>query len=207
MGLVGLMNVLVTCCVTKSPDDLVFVSAQVVDYYSQAELPSPSAIGFVGILSSSEIARHRLVDPREEKPHLLLLKVEVGTRENLLEFASRRSFSLRSLVSICNGGEALHDISFSYVFFQGVLLDPGFSFPIPSQHESPLKYYLYVPLRREIVSSGTRQDPYDLQERPEDLCISLVGKNEWGARFASNEIKVTRGLISEALKRYSGAAD
>jgi len=70
--------------------------------------------------------------------------------------------------------------------------------------DSRYKYDAYLILQRKKAEPSVEYGspdllPYDLAERPEDVCLIVAGGNMLGGRFVSNTIIVPKDAIARAL--------
>ena len=191
-----------SACALASPDQLSLLSVEVVKYDDQKEVHAPenSLWGFAGRdLEGSDA-------PAVKKyPDRLWLKIQFSTSTNLSKLAEESSYHIGTTAYFCDKAKEYPDVSYPYIFWNGVWIDRGDRDPISRSGinpGTPITYYIYVPLAETGGQSTTLPDrPYNLRQHAEDICFYIRGGNEWGLSFRSNVVVIPRAMIEAALKR------
>lgn len=173
-------------------------------------------------LVSIEIVPPRVVratgKPRDHVPQL---KVTVSTNADLIDIADPKHFarlSVYAVVSTCRN-DAVDDKSMLYsapgVFWQGGDVDNNRAYfeEDDSSHASPeirhifmqdrpRKYWFFVSIRYTRDWSGDMVGTsYNLEQRPEDICLAVAGGDMAGVYYRTNSVVIPKAAIVEAFQR------
>jgi hypothetical protein len=192
---------------THAPLDLKFVSAEVVDYYNQKDMPTSLGIITAEILSDPDyVSKKGLGDIK--KFHQLYIKVYFEGLVNIPKYALSKSSNIRARSSLC---EQYNNLSYAqlpsiYVYSNGHLLrsDDAPFLSEGTTSPTPIAYYIYILARQPDENRGNPPLPaYDLLKKPESLCFYVEGHDGVAEGYRSNMVVVPASAISAAMKKLN----
>jgi hypothetical protein len=189
---------LVGGCISRTPNDVSFVSAQAVDLHDQLEIPGPRASLLPGVVGDREQVRTGQSVTAGEKPHRLLLRVAFTSATNISNYVVRNSYSLGVYTSFCDRPNYDATLSYLSVYSGGYSLGMLETYPIV-ETGGVISYYFFVSVSGEArLRDIPPREAYDLRQKPEDLCFVLRGGNEAGG-YRSNTVTIPKDAIAAAL--------
>lgn len=162
-------------------DDLTFSSAAVVDLKDQANIVWLS---------------------KQARPSRPMAALSFSARTDLTAFAHQHEYNFSNVVTVCNQGkidETKELQNDAYVYDDDGTVDAYQKKEAPGAQ--PKTYHVYVYLKPIALAGKTDAFAYDLQHRPEELCIQLQGGNMLGSQFSSNVLVVPKEAIASAISR------
>ena len=186
-------------------NDIVFVSARLVDYHDQQELPVPRSAGLeelVGRQQADQVAS--IVHPQEpsERPHRPLLRIEFKSSVDLRAIANRNAtVFLHSY--FCSHQNDFVVLSGPTVYVDGEAIRARETKTENSADGSPgqeFTYYFYVnALRKESRNSRPPQMGFDLRVTAENICFYVTGSGASGLIYTSSIALIPQEAILAAL--------
>jgi hypothetical protein len=186
-------------------NDIAFVSARLVDYHDQQELPVPRSAGLeelIGRQQADQVAS--IIRPQEpsDRPHRLLLRVEFRSSVDLRAIANRNAtVFLHSY--FCSHQNDFAVLSGPTVYVNGEPIRAretkieNSTGGIPGQEST---YYFYLnALRKENRDSRPPQMGFDLRVTAENICFSITGSGASGLIYTSSIAVIPEAAIVTAL--------
>ena len=188
-----------------SASDISYVSARVVDYRDQQELPVPRSAGLeelVGRQRAEQITS--MVAPQEpsDRPHRPLVRIEFRSSVDLRAIANRNAtVFLHSY--FCSHQNDFAVLSFPTVYADGEPIRAGETKTVNSTGGIPgqeFTYYFYLNvLRKENRNARPQQMGFDLRVTAEDICFYITGSVTSGLIYTSSIALIPQEAIVAAL--------
>jgi hypothetical protein len=169
-----------------SANDIAFVSARLVDYHDQQELPVPRSAGLEELIGRQQANQAAsIVRPWEpsDRPHRPLLRIEFRSSVDLRAIASRNAtVFLHSY--FCSHQDDFAVLSVPTVYADGEPIRARETRTENSTGDTPgqdFKYYFYLSvLRKENRNSRPPQIGFDLRITAENICFYVTGSGASG---------------------------
>jgi hypothetical protein len=186
-------------------NDIAFVSARLVDYHDQQELPVPRSAGLEELIGHQQADQAAsIVRPQEpsDRPHRPLLRIEFRLSVDLRAIANRDAtvflhsyfcsrqnyFAVLSAPTVYADGEPIRAIETTTANSTGGI--PGQEFT----------YYFYLNvLRKENRNSRPPQMGFDLRVTAENICFYVTGSGASGLIYTSSIAMIPQETIVAAL--------
>jgi len=172
-------------------NDVAFVSARLVDYHDQQELPVPRSAGLEELVGRNQSDRAAsVISPQEpsDLPHRPLLRIEFRSPVDLRAVA-RRDATVFLHAYFCSHQDDLAVLSAPTIYADGEPIrareqrTENSAAGIPGQD---FKYYFYVnTLRKENRESRPPQMGFDLRVTAENICFYVTGSGASGLIYKS----------------------
>jgi hypothetical protein len=186
-----------------SANDIAFVSARLVDYHDQQELPVPGSAVLEELIGRQQADQAAsIVAPLNARPHRPLLRIEFRSSVDLRAIANRNAtvflhsyfcshqndFAILSGPTVYAGGEPIRARETKTENSAGGI--PGQEFT----------YYFYLnTFRRENRNSRPPQMGFDLRVTAQNICFYVTGSGASGLNYASSIALIPQEAIVAAL--------
>jgi hypothetical protein len=162
-----------------------------------------SSVGIIDPSRPADAAR----DGVSPWPDRTVLAINFTAERNLAEYAKQYEYNIGNDASFCRADEVdptsrLQNNPYVYDALGKVDAFRDSHPSTTSTLEPQATYHVYIAVT-PMPLAGRDQFDYDLQSRPEDICVQLRGGNMLGNRFVSNAIVVPKAEIASAVARWS----
>jgi hypothetical protein len=186
-------------------NDIAFLSARLVDYHDQQELPVPRSAGLEVLIGRQQADQASpIVLPQEpsDRPHRPLLRIKFRSSVDLRAIANRdatiflhsyfcshqNDFAVLGAPTVYANGEPIRALE---------TRTPNSTGGTPS-HEFTYYFYLNV-LRKENRNSRPAQMGFDLRVTAENICFYVTGSGASGLVYTSSIAMIPQETIVTAL--------
>lgn len=144
------------------------------------------------------------VQANSDRAHELFLKTSFTSHADLTRIDD--AISLRGEGLFCSRPNAHVRLVTPHIFWRGVKLshwpDSIQIQPDESDPRAPITYYTFIRVALEERQPGNPPfESFDLRRQPEDVCIRLVGGPYRAFGWQSNTMKISKEVITEALRK------